>query len=106
MNHITTDDFKDLINNGLSINILDVRTPHEWSEGIIENAQLIDLSEGPKFIEKIQELDKDKDYYIYCRSGGRSMVACQAMEKIGFKKVTNVLGGITDWTGDVVSPQS
>ena len=105
MNQISTHDFKDLISNDLNINILDVRTPHEWNEGIIENAELLDLSEGPKFIEKIQTLDKDKNYYVYCRSGGRSMVACQAMEKLGFKSVTNVLGGITDWTGEVVQPK-
>lgn len=80
--------------------ILDVRTPHEVDEGIIPNAQHLDIQNAPSFMEGTQELDKSKNYYVYCRSGGRSAQACMIMESIGFKNTYNLLGGFSEWKGD------
>lgn len=80
--------------------LLDVRTPGEYREGHIPGATLIDVS-GPAFSSKIQELDKTKSYYVYCRSGGRSGSACSAMANMGFTKLYNLSGGIMGWTGDI-----
>lgn len=85
--------------------ILDVRTPNEWSEGIIDNAQMINILEPQSFMDAIEKLDKSKHYYIYCRSGGRSGQACQVMESIGFKTTYNLLGGMMEWQGDTSSPE-
>ena len=52
--------------------ILDVRTEDEWNQGIIPGAINIDIYKGQGFIYQVDELDKFKTYYIYCRSGGRS----------------------------------
>jgi len=77
--------------------IIDVRTPAEYADGHLENAVNIDYS-ADDFEDRIDELDKDKTYVIYCRSGVRSAGARDVMEEIGFDEVYNVLEGITGWT--------
>jgi rhodanese-related sulfurtransferase len=84
--------------------ILDVRTENECNEGIIANALQIDIYEGQGFIDKIEALDKSKNYYVYCRSGARSAKACEVMESLGFEKTFNLLGGILGWDGEIVAP--
>ncbi|MFV1884239.1 MAG: rhodanese-like domain-containing protein [Balneola sp.] len=78
--------------------ILDVRTDEEVSEGMIPNAIQIDFR-GADFKTKIAELDTDKTYVVYCRSGGRSSAASEIMTKeLGFKDVKNLEGGYTAWS--------
>ncbi len=84
--------------------ILDVRTENECNEGIIANSINIDIHEGQGFIQKLQELDKSKSYYVYCRSGARSAKACEVMQSLGFEKAYNLEGGILAWNGDIVYP--
>jgi len=84
--------------------ILDVRTENECNEGIIANSINIDIYEGQGFIQKIEDLDKSKNYYVYCRSGARSAKACEVMESLGFENTFNLQGGILGWSGDIVSP--
>lgn len=85
--------------------ILDVRTEGEWNEGIIPGAINIDIYKGQGFIYKLDELDKSKKYYVYCRSGARSGQACNIMQQIGFENTFNLSGGIMEWDGPVVSPE-
>jgi rhodanese-related sulfurtransferase len=84
--------------------ILDVRTADEFNEGFIANAINIDIHKGQGFIDAVEELDKDKKYYVYCRSGMRSAKACEIMNQLGFENAYNLLGGILDWEGEVVEP--
>ncbi len=77
--------------------ILDVRTPRETNDGMIAGAIEINVN-SPDFQEKIKELDKDKTYLVYCRSGRRSVAACDIMEREGFKKLYNLLGGYLDYS--------
>lgn len=79
--------------------LLDVRTPKEVAAGKIEGALEINVL-GDDFQEKIQALDKDKTYLVYCRSGKRSTRACNAMEKEGFKDLYNLKGGYTAWSAE------
>jgi len=79
--------------------IIDVRTPQEWNEGVIENAMLLNIFEAEAFMEKVATLDKSKNYYVYCRSGARSGQACQILNNNGIKKAHNLMGGIMSWTG-------
>ena len=85
--------------------ILDVRTEGECNEGIISNAITIDIHKGQGFIYQIEELDKSKNYYVYCRSGARSEQACNIMNQLGFDNIYNLVGGIMQWQGKVVLPQ-
>lgn len=84
--------------------ILDVRTEDEFNDGYIENALNIDINKGQGFIYEIEELDKNKNYYVYCRSGARSAKACQVMNELGINNAYNLLGGILDWEGETVNP--
>ena len=81
--------------------MLDVRTQEEWDSGYIQGAALIDFF-SPQFPEKLQDLDKSKNYYVYCRSGNRSGKACEMMASSGFTgDLYNLEGGILGWTGDL-----
>ena len=82
--------------------VLDVRTEEEFESGYIPNAKNIDLRMGPGFIEQINTLDKNKPYYVYCRSGARSAQAVQLMRDLGFNETYNLLGGILEWEGEVI----
>jgi len=83
--------------------ILDVRTPEEYEEKHIPNSTLINVQDAQNFVGEIEKLDKSKSYYVYCKSGGRSTMACNIMEQLGFEDVINLEGGITDWHGEVKS---
>ena len=50
---------------------------------------------------EIEKLNKDKSYYVYCRTGVRSANSCQLMNELGFDKVYNLIGGIVEWKGEI-----
>ena len=83
--------------------VLDVRTPEETALGIIPNALVIDIYKGQGFIYELEELDKSKTYYVYCKAGGRSAQACSVMNQLGFKHTYNLIGGFSEWTGEIAS---
>ncbi|MCK8480168.1 rhodanese-like domain-containing protein [Psychroserpens algicola] len=83
--------------------VLDVRTPEEVALGIIPDAIVIDIYKGQGFIEDIEKLDTSKTYYVYCKSGGRSAQACRVMNQLGFKNTYNLIGGFSEWSGEVAS---
>ena len=82
--------------------IVDVRTKEEYEESHIPNSTLIDIKDPKSFIEEIENLDKDLNYYVYCHSGVRSVQACQIMKTFGINNVYNLLGGISEWDGELV----
>jgi len=86
--------------------ILDVRTEDEWNDGIIPNAINIDIYKGQGFIYALEELDKSKNYYVYCKAGGRSEQACNIMNQLGFENTYNLIGGMMQWKGEVVQPEN
>jgi rhodanese-related sulfurtransferase len=102
MEDLTQEQWVEQLANDTNAVILDVRTDHEVEDGIIPNAINIDIYKGQEFINEIEELDKSKNYYVYCRSGNRSGQACAIMEQLGFEKTYNLAGGMLEWTGDVV----
>jgi rhodanese-related sulfurtransferase len=77
--------------------ILDVRTPEEFASGYIEGALNIDFNSGD-FANEITRLNPSETYAIYCRSGNRSGQAASIMHKAGFHDVSNLDGGVIDWT--------
>ncbi|GAB5466553.1 MAG: rhodanese-like domain-containing protein [Candidatus Kapaibacteriales bacterium] len=93
--NINATDAKNMISNG-GIEIIDVRSEAEYPEGKIEGHKLINLNSAD-FGQKIDELEKDKTYLVYCRAGGRSAVASGIMVSKGFDKVYNLEGGIQAW---------
>jgi len=84
--------------------ILDVRTHDEFDRGIIPNAKNIDIYKGQGFIDEVEKLDKNKNYYVYCAAGARSGQACNIMNQLGFENAYNLTGGISQWQGPVEKP--
>ena len=82
--------------------LLDVRTQEEYDESHIPNSTLIDIKNPKSFLEGIENLNKDLNYYVYCHSGVRSVQACQIMKTFGINNVYNLLGGISKWDGPKV----
>jgi rhodanese-related sulfurtransferase len=84
--------------------VLDVRTEEECEEGIIPNAIQNDIFKGQGFIYLLEELDKSKNYFVYCKAGSRSAQACAIMQQLGFKTTFNLDGGFSNWQGEVLIP--
>jgi len=104
MEDLTQDEWTEKLAKDNNAVILDVRTDDEITDGIVPNAIQIDIYKGQGFIDALNELDKGKNYYVYCRSGNRSGQACQIMEELGFENTYNLEGGMLEWTGDLVDP--
>ncbi|MCP4802036.1 MAG: rhodanese-like domain-containing protein [Bacteroidetes bacterium] len=99
---LTQNEWQLQLNEATDAVVLDVRTDYEFDEGYILNAINLDLYEAQKFMDKMGSLDKQKSYYIYCKSGSRSSQACALMNQMGFEKTYNLLGGITEWEGPII----
>lgn len=80
--------------------LIDVRTQAEHYDAKIPDSLLLDLMD-PHFLDEIKKLDKNKSYYLYCRSGNRSYHAAREMAKLGFEKVYNLAPGIIGWNGKI-----
>ena len=77
------------INNSTNLMLLDVRTAEEYSTGNIPNSINVDVL-SPDFKSKIDLLDKNKEYLVYCRSGNRAAIASSIMATNGFIKIYNL----------------
>ena len=104
MNNVNASEWKELFSKDENAVIIDCRSPYEWDEGILEHSQLIDLMNPQSFMQKVGELDKNKNFYVYCRSGVRSITACQILESIGIENTYNLLEGIYSWDGKLLLP--
>ncbi|WP_026693604.1 rhodanese-like domain-containing protein [Peribacillus kribbensis] len=93
---ITTKELEEKIDKGENLNMIDVREDEEVAEGMIPGAVHIKMGEIP---ERLDELEKDKEYIIICRSGGRSGRVCHFLQDQGYK-VTNMEGGMLNWHGE------
>jgi phage shock protein E len=76
--------------------VLDVRTVKEYQAGHIPGAVNIDVN-AADFDKKVAELDKGKTYLVHCASGVRSVRACEKMNRMDFKELVNLQGGIKAW---------
>ena len=85
--------------------IIDVRTPEEHQAGMIPGSLNMDIFKGQGFIYMLEELDKSKNFYVYCRSGARSAQACGIMNQLGFENAFNLIGGFMQWQGAVAFPE-
>ena len=86
--------------NDLDSVIIDVRTQEEYDEGHIKKSILVDINQPSLFMDSILKLKKNKSYYVYCRTGIRSEMACSLMHQNGLTAY-NLLGGIVEWKGEI-----
>lgn len=77
--------------------LLDVRRPDEFAQGHLPGAVNMEVT-APDFAQRAATLDQAAPTYVYCRSGARSAKAAEQLAQAGFAHVTNMLGGVLDWT--------
>ena len=98
LNNLPPERFLDRWQSSPKAILIDVRTPAEFASGHFDHAINIDyLSEH--FWEEIEKLPTENSYFIYCRSGRRSIRACTLMRNGGFdnQKLFNMDGGYKLW---------
>jgi rhodanese-related sulfurtransferase len=79
-----------------NVQLVDVRTPAEWEEGVITNAILINYF-NEDFKDQLNKLDKNKPIAVYCKSGGRSGKTTEILLEMGFKDIYDLKGGYLNW---------
>ena len=73
--------------------IIDVRTAEEHLTTNIPGSKVMDYLDR-ELADKLEVLDKSKSYYVYCRTGRRSLRVCVILRNLGFKEIYNLEGGI------------
>lgn len=96
MKIITVEELKQKMDRGEKVNLVDVREPNEYEEVNI-GGRLVPLGKVQTMqVEELEDL-KDQEVIVYCRSGRRSMLACQILDQVGFNNTYNLEGGILAW---------
>jgi adenylyltransferase/sulfurtransferase len=96
---IPVEELKRRLDAGEDIFVLDVREPHEFQICNI-HGHLIPLGDLPK---RVHELDSSREIVVHCKSGARSAKAVDFLRQSGFKRASNLTGGILAWA-DRIDP--
>jgi adenylyltransferase/sulfurtransferase len=96
----TVEELKRRLDRQEKVFILDVRNPEEYQICRIPSSTLIPLPELP---QRFQELDRDREIIVHCKSGMRSLKAQHFLREKGFDKIINLKGGILAWA-DKIDP--
>jgi rhodanese-related sulfurtransferase len=99
MQEITATELKAKMDAGDDFQLIDVRQPAEYAFAKIEGAKLIPLGE---IIQRMDEIDPNRETIVQCKAGGRSATAIQALQRAGFTgELKNLRGGITAWSNEI-----
>ena len=82
-----------------SFMLLDIRTPEEFATGHIDGAVNINYN-GDDFVSRLDALDKQRTYMVYCRTGRRSSDAVRIMTRLGFTTIIRISGDIVRWKAE------
>jgi len=94
---LNVNSFEEAISSNPNAQLVDVRTPEEFNKGHLKGALNINY-QGNDFTTEIAKLDKTKQTYVYCQSGGRSSEACNYMSNQDFSKLYDLDGGFSAWS--------
>lgn len=95
---VSPSEVKNVLENGESVRLIDVREKWEYDLAKIENCELMPLSSFSQHLEKLKPED---ELIIYCHTGVRSYHVCAYLVENGFKNVSNLDGGIRAWSHEV-----
>jgi molybdopterin/thiamine biosynthesis adenylyltransferase/rhodanese-related sulfurtransferase/molybdopterin converting factor small subunit len=99
MEEITATELKHRLDQGDDLQIIDVREQHEFEIGRIPNSNLIPLGQ---VLNRMDEIDPNRETVVHCKMGGRSAKAIEALQRSGFTgRLMNLKGGITAWSNEV-----
>jgi monothiol glutaredoxin len=91
---ITAQELKSMLDGGVPLELLDVRTEEERAIAKIEGARLLDQAA----VEHLQGLGRDTLLVFQCHHGVRSHAAARHFVAQGFTNVCNLEGGIEAWS--------
>lgn len=94
----------EILLNDPSAQLVDVRTKDEFAVSHLKDAQNICVTDND-FKQKVAFLDRSKPVYVYCKKGGRSAQASKILKQMGFTKIFDLQGGITNWEQQQLSTQ-
>lgn len=92
LDNLSPDAFRQTLEHYPDAVILDVRTPEEFAGGALPGALHLNYL-GDDFIDRLLCLDRDKTYFVYCRTSRRSTRTCVLMKNSGFTRVYNLESG-------------
>ncbi len=99
MEETTATELKQRLDSGDDIQLIDVREDYEVAIGSIPNSKHIPLAQ---MLSRMDEIDPNRETVVYCKMGGRSARAIDALQRSGFQgKLVNLKGGITGWSNEV-----
>lgn len=91
---IDVDALKARLDANEDIELIDIRSEAEVAQGVLPDSQYLPMHMIPL---RMQDLPKDKDIVLYCRSGARSYHACSYLMQQGITNCLNMRGGIIAW---------
>lgn len=94
---ITVQELNEQLNQKQDIFILDVRSTEEYQQ-INNGGHLIPL---PELAHRLSELPRDKPIVVLCHVGGRSQMALELLQQVGFTHAKNLIGGIVAWQREI-----
>lgn len=93
---ITSTELAELLRtSGPTLLLLDVREDEERALASIDPSVHIPMNSVP---DRLSELPTDRRIVVYCHHGGRSYAVASFLETEGFDMVTNLTGGIDEWS--------
>jgi rhodanese-related sulfurtransferase len=99
MPEISVTELKQKLDSGADVQIVDVREANEVAIASIPDSIHIPLAQ---VVNRMSEIDPNRDTVVHCKMGGRSARAIQALQAAGFSgKLANLKGGITAWSNEV-----
>jgi rhodanese-related sulfurtransferase len=93
---VSVDEVRAMQQRNESFCFVDVREDSEWSQGHASGAMHIGKGVIERDIEGLIP-DKDADVVLYCGGGYRSALAADALQRMGYKRVASMAGGIKAW---------
>jgi rhodanese-related sulfurtransferase len=98
LKNLNGEQFEKRLTNHKGMILIDVREPHEYNKGYIPGAVNIPLSQ---IKDRYNEIPKDKEIYLYCRSGKRSKQSAKHLIREGYTDLFHLQGGIMAWNGQI-----
>ncbi|PKV51956.1 rhodanese-related sulfurtransferase [Aquimarina sp. MAR_2010_214] len=89
--------FKEAISGKKDLQLVDVRTSNEYTNGHIDGAFNIDYFKQMVFKSSFNAFNKEEPIYVYCRSGNRSQKAAAMLAEMGFTNIVDLKGGFIAW---------
>lgn len=98
--HITPVRLKERLDGGDSVQIIDVREPHEWEISNLGDLGAVLVPQN-QILDHMGELDQTRDIVVMCRTGVRSANVIRQLQQHGFRRLYNLDGGINEWALEV-----